>query len=150
MYFWFTGRVYILIKTKTCGCDEEMWFIYWLHWPGRGVLLPKSYVDVPAEPQKFEFFHTSFLPNYPPISIPFSIEKHPILSRLHAFYNNLLKIHPIFLIWAPSSLIKTQQSLYQISQKSTSKGTYHIPCQCKTHAGGADSFQFVRIKLGCN
>ena len=56
-------------------------------------------LDVPAEPQKFDFLYTNFLPNYSPItatSIPFLIEKHPILPKLGAFYNNLLKIHPIF------------------------------------------------------
>ena len=49
------------------------------------VLSPQSYMDVPAE-----------LQNYPPISIPFSKEKHHILHILGAFYYNLLKIHPIF------------------------------------------------------
>ena len=62
-----------------------------------GFLLPKSYVDVPAEPPKFDFLFTNFSPKYPPISILFSIEKHPILPKLGAFYNNLLKIHIIFL-----------------------------------------------------
>ena len=64
--------------------------------PGGGLLLPKSYVDVPAEPQKPDFLYTNFSSDYPPISLPFSIEKHPILPKLGAFYNNLLKIHPIF------------------------------------------------------
>ena len=49
---------------------------------GGGLLSPKSYVDVPAEPWKFDFLYTNFLPNYPPISIPFSTEKHPILPKL--------------------------------------------------------------------
>ena len=53
-------------------------------------------LDMPAKPQKFNFLYTNFSPNYPPISIPFSIEKHPILPKLGAFYNNLFKIHPIF------------------------------------------------------
>ena len=55
-----------------------------------GLLLLKSYVDVPAKPQKFGFLYTNFLLNYPTISIPFSIGKHPILSKLSAFYNNLI------------------------------------------------------------
>ena len=63
--------------------------------PG-GLLSPKSYVDVPAEPQKSDFLYTNVSLNYPLISIPFSIEKHPILPKLGAFYNDLLKIHPIF------------------------------------------------------
>ena len=59
--------------------------------------------------------------NYPPVSIPILKEKHPILLKLGAFYHNLLKIHPIHVIWAPSSLMKT----YQISRNSTWKG-WHI------------------------
>ena len=96
-----------------------------------GILSPKSYVDVPAELRKSDFLYSNFLPNYPPISVPFSIEKHPILPKLGAFYHNLLKIHPIFSIWAPSSLMKTPWSVYQILRKSTPKGrhikrTYHV------------------------
>ena len=63
------------------------------------VLSPKLYVDVPAGPWKFGFLHINFLHNYPPISIPFSKEKHPILFKLGAFYHNLLQIHPIYVIW---------------------------------------------------
>ena len=97
--------------------------------PG-GLLSPKSYVDVPAGPRKSDFLYTNFLPNFPPINIPFLKEKHPILTKLDAFYNNLPKIHPIYVTWAPSSLMKTPQSLYQISRKSTPKGrhiyVYHV------------------------
>ena len=97
---------------------------------GRGVLSPKSYVDVPAGPRKSDYLYTNFLPNFPPISIPFSKEKHPILIKLGAFYNNLPKIHPIYVIWAPSSLMKTPPSLYQFSRKSAPKGrhiyVYHV------------------------
>ena len=73
-----------------------------------GLLSPKSYMDVPAEPRKSDFLYINFSPNYQPISIPFSIEKHLILPKLGAFYNNLLKIHPIFefglfrLCWRPA------------------------------------------------
>ena len=97
---------------------------------GGGGLSPKSYVDVPAGPRKSDYIYTNFLPNFPPISIPFSKEKHPIWIILGAFYNNLPKIHPIYVIWAPSSLMKTPRSLYQISWKSDPKGrhiyVYHI------------------------
>ena len=89
-----------------------------------GVLSPKSYVDVPAGPQKSDYLYTNFWPNFPPISIPFLKEKHPILIKLGAFYNNLPKIHPIYVIWAPSSLMKTPRSLYQISRKSAPKGRH--------------------------
>ena len=98
--------------------------------PGGGVLSPKSYVDVPAGPRKSDYLYTNFLPNFPPISIPFSKEKHPIWIKLGAFYNNLPKIHPIYVIWAPSSLMKTPRSLYQISRKGAPKGrhiyVYHV------------------------
>ena len=50
--------------------------------------------------------------------------KAPILLKLGAFYHNLLNIHPIYVIWAHSSLMKTHRSLYQISRKSTPKGRY--------------------------
>ena len=66
--------------------------------PGGGVLSPKSYVDVPAGPRKSDYLYTDFLPNFPPISIPFSKEKHPIWIKLGAFYNNLPKIHLIYVI----------------------------------------------------
>ena len=95
-----------------------------------GVLSPKLYVDVPARPQKLDFLYTNFLHNYPPISTPFWKENHPICLKLGAFYHNLLKIHPIYVIWAPSFLMKTQWSLYQISRNSTPKGrhihVYHV------------------------
>ena len=31
---------------------------------GDGYFSPKSYMDVSAKPQKFDFLHTNFLPNY--------------------------------------------------------------------------------------
>ena len=81
-------------------------------------------------PRKSDYLYTNFFPNFPPISIPFSKEKHPIWIKLGAFYNNLPKIHPIYVIWAPSSLMKTPRSLYQISRKSAPKGrhiyVYHV------------------------
>ena len=67
--------------------------------------------------EKFDFLYTNFSHNYPPISIPFSTEKHPILLNLVAFYHNLLKIHPIYIILAPSFLMKTHWSLYQTAKR---------------------------------
>ena len=46
--------------------------------PG-GLLSPISYVDVPADLENLTF-------SIPPISISFSKEKHPILSKLGAFF----------------------------------------------------------------
>ena len=92
----------------------------------RGLLSPKSYVDVPAGPRKSDFLYTNFLPNFPPISILISKENHAILTKLGAFLKSLPKIHPIYVIWAPSSLMKTPRSLYQISRKSAPKGSHII------------------------
>ena len=102
----------------------------WLSCVRGGVLSQKSYVDVPAGHRESDYLYTNFLSNFPPISIPFSKAQHPILIKLGAFYNNLPKIHPIYVIWAPSSLKKTPPSLYQFSRKSVPKGrhiyVYHV------------------------
>ena len=45
--------------------------------------------------------------NHPPISIPFLKEKHPILLKLGAFHSSLLKLHPIYVIWALLYLMTT-------------------------------------------
>ena len=72
--------------------------------------------------------NTNFLPNTHQYTI--LIEKHPFYPNWMLFYNNLLKIYPIFEFWAPSSLMKTHRSLYQILRNSTSKGRhiyeYHV------------------------
>ena len=52
------------------------------------------------------------------------------LVFLQKFAQNTLN----FWIWAPSFLMKTHRSLYQISRKSTPKGR-HIPNQCENHLG---------------
>ena len=100
---------------------------------GKGrVLSPKWYMDVPAGPQKSYFLHTNFLPYFPPISIPFLKAQHPVLTKLGTLYNNLPKIHPIYVIWAPSSLMKTPIAIPNYA-KSAPKGRHHIhiPCQCE-------------------
>ena len=92
---------------------------------GGGVLSPKSYVDVPAGPRKSDFLNTNFLLNFPSINIPFLKEKHPILIKLGAFYDNLPKIHPIYVIWAPSSLMKTPDRYTEFRENAPQKaGTY--------------------------
>ena len=103
----------------------------------RGLPLTKVYVDVPVRPRNFDFLYTNFSPNYPPISIPFSIERHLVLPKLGVFDNNLLKIHLIYVIGAHSSRMKTHWSIYQISRKSTQKGRHiiRIPCQYETNPG---------------
>ena len=62
----------------------------------------------------------------------FDIEKHPILPKLSTFNNNLFSVHPVYVIWALSLLMKTHRSLYQISQTRHPNGKhvyvyqYHI------------------------
>ena len=65
--------------------------------------------------------YTNFLLNFPPISIPFSKEKHPILTKLAAFYNNSPKIHPIYVIWAPSSLMNPPDRYTTFREKAPQK-----------------------------
>ena len=96
-----------------------------------GLLPPKSYVDVPARRRKSDFLYTNFLPNFPPISIPF-LQKHPILTKLGAYYNDLPKIHLIYVIWAPSSLMNPPIAIPNFAKKRPKRQAHiRIPCQCK-------------------
>ena len=72
--------------------------------------------------ENFTFSILSFSTITHPSVYLFQKEKHPILLKLGAFYHNVLKIHPIYVIWAPPSLMKAHRSLYQISRISTPKG----------------------------
>ena len=56
--------------------------------------------------------------------------KASILLKLGAFYNNLLKIHPIYVIWAPS-LMKTHQSLRKIAFQKAGSTWIRISWQCE-------------------
>ena len=95
-----------------------------LNKPG-GVLSLTSYVDVPSGPQKSDFIYTNFLPNFSPISIPFLKERHPILNKLGAFNNNLPKIHPIYVILAPLSLMNPSHCCTKFCKNTPQKaGTY--------------------------
>ena len=78
-----------------------------------------------------------FLPNFPPISIPFSKEKHPILIKLGAFYNNLPKIHPIYVIWAPFVSDENPPIAIPNFAKKCPKRQAHIriSCQCENPPG---------------
>ena len=51
--------------------------------PG-GVLLLKSYVDVPAKPRKLDILYTNFSPKNPPISILFD-SKAPNFAQIGCF-----------------------------------------------------------------
>ena len=73
-------------------------------------------MNVHARPQKPGFLYTNFLHDFPPTSIPFLKEKHPILTKLGAFYNNL----PKYTQFMSFGLL----CLYQISLKITPKGRH--------------------------
>ena len=119
---------YVVISYKWCYHKQTC-----IRVGGGGVLSPKSYVDVPAGPWKSDYLYTNLLPNFPPISIPFSKEKHPIWIKLGVFYNNLPKIHPIYVIWAPPSLMKTPPIAIPNFAKKCPKRQAHIriPCRCE-------------------
>ena len=90
---------------------------------GGGVLSPKLYVDVPAGPRKSDYLYTNFLPNFPPISIPFSKEKHSIWIKLGAFYNIVSDENPPIAI--PNFAKKCPKRQAHI----------RIPCQCENPPG---------------
>ena len=91
-------------------------------------------MDVPARPQKSDFLYTKFLPNIPLISMPFSIEKHPILNKLGVFYNNLPKNTPN--LYNLGSFVSDENLLIVIPNfvKKRPKREAHIRIsrQCKT------------------
>ena len=68
---------------------------------GGWLLSPKSYVDVLTGPQKPDFLYTRFCQISQSSVHHFLKENLPILSKLGAFYHNLPKINPIYVIWAP-------------------------------------------------
>ena len=92
---------------------------------GGGVLPSKSYVDLPARRRKSYFLHTNFLPNFPLISIPFSKETHPILTKLGVsffVFVFLPKDTPKFCNLG--SFVSDEPPPYQISRKSAPKGRH--------------------------
>ena len=123
-----------LIRKTTLWLSSALWKSLCTHKPG-GLLLPKLYMDVPAEPRKFNFLYINFSPNYPPISIPFSIEKHPILSKIGWFLQCFAQNTPNFVnlgfcscysrivrpFFAPSQLF-----VYQMRYKTQSSANKRI------------------------
>ena len=82
------------------------------------------WADVPARPTK-----SDSIPIFCQISHSSAYQvwkkKNPILTKLDAFYNNLPKIHPIYVIWAPSSLMNTPDRYTKFREKAPQKaGTY--------------------------
>ena len=101
--------------------------------PGGGLLSPKSYVDVPAGPRKSDYPYTNFLPNFPHHHYTIFERKALNLTKLGAFYNNLPQIHPIYVIWAPSSSDENPLIAIPNFAKRCPKRQAHIriPCQCE-------------------
>ena len=74
-----------------------------------------------------------FLPNFPPIIIPFLKEKHPILTKLGAFYNNLPKNTPNLCNLGSFVFNKNLPiAIPNFAKKAPQKGRHiRIPCQCE-------------------
>ena len=124
-----------------------------------GLLSPKLYVDVPAWSWKSDFLYTNFLPNSPHISIQILKEKHPILTKLGAFYNSLPKIHTIYVIWAPSSLMNPPPpiTMSNFMKKEPQKaGTYTMsmwdppPLTFSTQVSRADKTSLSDLVKNCD
>ena len=63
-------------------------------------------------------------------------EKHPILIKLGAFYNDLSKIQSIYVIWAPSSLMKNPIAIPNFAKRRPKRQAHiRIPCQCENPQG---------------
>ena len=104
--------------------------------PGKGVCFSKNFIRgcaYRAGLQTFDFRYYLFCRQTTHQHTNFLYKKHPILLKLGAFYANLLKIHPIYLNWAPWSVMKTRYTLRSLGytkfrEKSTSK--HAGSCQC--------------------
>ena len=62
--------------------------------------------------------------------------KHPILTKLGAFYNNLPKIHPVlynlgFLVSDENPPIAIPNFVKKCPKRQAHNYMYHIPCQCE-------------------
>ena len=76
------------------------------------------------------------LSHLPPISIPILHKKHTILLKFDTLYHHLLKIHPIYVNWAPLSVMKTPDHCTKIHEKHPKRQAYIcIPCHCEYPQG---------------
>ena len=105
------------------------------------------YVDVPAGCQNFDFRYTFFFPNYHPSVYQFHTKTTQFCAKLGAFYDNLLKVHPMYVNWVPLCVRKTPQYAVPKFAKSTPKGRhiglyiYHV--DVRTFSGIFTSFVTV-------
>ena len=65
-------------------------------------------------------------------SVYTTFEKHPTLTKLGDFYNNLSKIHPIYVIWAHLSLMKPPIAIPNFAKKHPKRQAHiRTPSQCE-------------------
>ena len=83
----------------------------------------------------FEFLASTIANLFPFITHQYTNfePKTPILLQLGAFNYYFLKIHPIYVHWVFSSVMKTPDRYTKIREKAPQKaGTYiRTPCQCE-------------------
>ena len=98
-------------------------------WRG-GVTFTKIMRGCACRTSKIRLSLYHFFTSFPTLQYTIFEKNTQLWPNWMLFYNNLPKIHPIYLIWAPSSLMETPWSLYQILRKSAPKGrhiyVYHV------------------------
>ena len=101
---------------------------------------------MPAGPRKSDYLNTNFLLNFPPISVPFMKEKHPIWPNWVLFYNNLPQIHPN--LCNLGSFVSDENPRIAIPNfaKKRPKRQAHIciPCQCVNLPGLKHQLKSIR------
>ena len=82
-----------------------------------------------------------FAPIYHPSVYQFRTKKPPNFVQIRSFYDNLLKIHPIYVNWVPSSAMKTPPIAIPKFATTHPKRQAHIriPCQCENPLRAIDS-----------
>ena len=86
--------------------------------------------------KKSDFLYTNFSPNYPPIGVPFSIEKHLILPKLGAFYHIICSKYTQFLNLG--SFVSDENppiAIPNFAKKHPKRQAHRpirIPCQCES------------------
>ena len=103
---------------------------------------------MPAGPRKSNYLYTNFLHNFPPIDIPFSREKHPILTKLGVFLRYLAQNTPN--LCSLGSFISDEKPPIAIPNfaKKRPKRQAHIriPCQCENPPGAKLSSLFSAFR----
>ena len=130
---WKALHVYIStvnIFSKLAEC-KEMWC---REGGGGGVTLPKIVCGCACWTWKIWFSLYNFFTKLP--THQYTIEKHPILPKLSAFYN-LFKIYPNFILGLLHLWWKLSDRSTKFHEKAPQKaGTYKIPYQCETPSLG--------------